>query len=428
MKNTFIKSTLILIIGGLFTKILGMIIKIIMTRNISSEAIGLYMLVIPTYNLFITLVTQGMQIAISKMISENKKSKRKILNTSLKISMITSFVLVILIIILAKPIATILHNKELYMPIISIILSLPFIGLSNVLKGYFFGKNKMHVQVIANLCEQIIRIVLFVLILPKINNNIKAVTFIIGSNIVNEILSLIILSLFMDNKEFSIKEFKIDNEIKKDIYSISIPATTSRIIGTISYFFEPIILTNLLLLNGYDTSYITYEYGIINGYVIQLLLLPSFFSMAISQSLIPIISNAYVNKRYDYIKKKIKEIIFLSFMIGFSFVIIILLKPIYFLKLIYNTNKGINYLKVMGPFFIPLYIQSPLSSILQSINKAKDAMKATIEGIMIKTILMVILSFLKIGMWAYIIPILFNIVYVTIHNYVVIKKTTSSFL
>ena len=159
----------------------------------------------------------------------------------------------------------------------------------------------------------------------------------------------------------------------------------------------------------------------------QLLLLPSFFSMAISQSVIPIISNAYVNKKYIYIKNKIKEILFISFIMGFIYLFIIMLNPLYFLKLIYNTNKGIAYIKIMAPIFILLYIQSPLTSILQSINKSNESMKSTIEGTILKIITMIILSFLKLGMYAYIIPMLINIVYVTIHNLIVLKKEINSF-
>ena len=48
-KETFIKSTIILMIGGFLTKILGMIIKIVMSRLMGSEGIGLYMLVLPTF-------------------------------------------------------------------------------------------------------------------------------------------------------------------------------------------------------------------------------------------------------------------------------------------------------------------------------------------------------------------------------------------
>ena len=153
MKNKFIKSTLILILGGFLTKILGMLIKIIVTRNISVEAMANYMLVIPSYNLFITIVSGGLQIAVSKLISENKLQKKKIIINALIISMTISILLIILVIILAKPIAILLHNEELYIPILSSLLSIPFIGISNVLKGYFFGQNKMHVQVISNFLD-----------------------------------------------------------------------------------------------------------------------------------------------------------------------------------------------------------------------------------------------------------------------------------
>ena len=51
-KETFIKSTIILIFGGAITKALGMLIKIIMTRIVGTEGISLYMLVFPTFSLF----------------------------------------------------------------------------------------------------------------------------------------------------------------------------------------------------------------------------------------------------------------------------------------------------------------------------------------------------------------------------------------
>ena len=428
MKNKFIKSTLILILGGFLTKILGMLIKIIVTRNISVEAMANYMLVIPSYNLFITIVSGGLQIAVSKLISENKLQKKKIIINALIISMTISILLIILVIILAKPIAILLHNEELYIPILSSLLSIPFIGISNVLKGYFFGQNKMHVQVISNFLEQIIRIIMFITILPRINNELLSVTFIIGSNLVNEFLSVIILSLFINNKKLDLKDIKIDNNIKKEILKTSIPSTISRIIGTISYFFEPIIITNFLLLNGYSKTYIKIEYGIITGYVMQLLLLPSFFSMAISQSIIPLISNAFINKKYNYIKKKIKEIILLSFMIGFIYILILLINPSYFMKLIYNQNEGINYLKQMSIIFILLYIQSPLSSILQSINKAKEQMFITTIGVITKFILTIIFSYMHFGIYAYIYPMLLNIIFVTALDYIIIRKSINSFL
>ena len=64
MKGKFIQSTLILLIGGFLTKLLGMIIKIIMSRLIGTEGLGLYMMILPTFSLFIGLSQFGMPIAL----------------------------------------------------------------------------------------------------------------------------------------------------------------------------------------------------------------------------------------------------------------------------------------------------------------------------------------------------------------------------
>ena len=46
MKEKFIKSAIILLIGGAITKLLGMIIKMTQTRLIGVEGIGIYSLII----------------------------------------------------------------------------------------------------------------------------------------------------------------------------------------------------------------------------------------------------------------------------------------------------------------------------------------------------------------------------------------------
>ena len=67
MKNKFIKSTVILIIGGGISKLLSMIIKIFLTRSIGDKGIQIYMLILPTFNLFITLCTLSPDFFSCKM-------------------------------------------------------------------------------------------------------------------------------------------------------------------------------------------------------------------------------------------------------------------------------------------------------------------------------------------------------------------------
>ena len=150
----------------------------------------------------------------------------------------------------------------------------------------------------------------------------------------------------------------------QQVFDISIPNTGARLIGSITYFFEPIILTNILKYVGYNLEYITTTYGVINGYVYPLLLLPSFFTLAISSAILPVVSNSYSNKNYSYTKKKIKEAIFFSMIVGIPATLIFIFIPDIPLKLVYNTTLGTEYIKVTAPFFLLHYTRLRLSIII----------------------------------------------------------------
>ena len=424
MKSKFIKSTFILIIGGAITKLMAMIIKIFLTRSIGDNGIGLYMLIMPTFNLFITLCTMSLPTSISKVVSEGKRGKKVVLSL-IPISIIYNIILMLLLIILAPFIANnLLNNPDTYLPIMGISFTLPFICMSSILKGYFYGHEKMFPYVISNNLEQIIRLLFIIFLIPKLMNyGVKiAVLGVVLINIFSELSSIICLILFIPNKKISLKDLKLDHEIFKDILNISLSTTGSRFIGSISYFLEPVILTFILLKSGYTNNYIVSEYGIITGYVFPLLLIPSFFTMAISTSLLPVVSSSLAKGNITYTKKKLYEAITLSLIVGIFFTIFFVTIPDILLKFIYNTTEGINYTKVIAPLFLMHYIQGPLTSYMQGANMAKTAMLGTLKGAIIKNILLIILP-IKFGMWGFIIASIVNIFYVTIHHIYYVKKS-----
>lgn len=426
MKNKFIKSTVILLIGGIITKLLGMVIRITMTRNLGTIGIGTYMLIMPTFSLLISISQLGFPVAISKLVAEDTKNNKNLVFSSIPIALLVTFILMFILILGSNFISnSLLHNNEVKYGIMSIGFTLPFISISSILRGYFFGKQKMLPHVVSNITEDIVRLLIIILALPMfVTKGIKyAIAFLILSNVISELSSILILFFFLPkNFNISKKDIKISKNNLSSIFSISIPTTLSRIIGNIGYFFEPIILTNILLKVGYNSIFITKEYGILNGYVIPLLLLPSFFTSAISQALIPVISKAYVNKNYKLVKKGVKQAIFFSLLVGIPITILFILFPELFLNLIYNTNEGINYIKFLAPVFLLQYIQSPLASTLQALGKAKISMYGTISGIIIKFSILTLFSFLKIGIWGLIFALSTNIIFVTLYNYINIKK------
>lgn len=426
MKEKFIKKVLILALGGFITKILSMVIRIITTRVIGVDGLGLYMLVLPTFNLFITIATLSLPTAISKLVAEGTRNNKKLVLGFLPIAIIFNIFLIIIIIILAPFIANnLLHNEILYYPIISIGITLPFITTSSIIKGYFFGKEKMFPNVVSNMIEQITRIISIIFIIPyllKINIS-YAVSGLVFINCLSESLGIVTLLLFMPNKtKISKNDIKPDLNNIKDIFSISIPTTTSRLISSIGLFLEPIIITFVFLKLGYQTTYITKEYGIISGYVLPMVMMPNFLSGAISNALLPTVTKSYANKKYKETKRKLLLACNLSLIIGFIFTIILFTFPKECLKLLFNTTLGSNYLKITSIIFLISYILNPLSICMQAMDKSKELMKINIIAVIIKTSLLFTLTYLNINMWPLIISYGIQYIYITIKIINIIRK------
>ena len=424
--NKFISSIIILLIGGAISKSLGMMIKIAITRMIGSDGVGIYALVMPTFLLFITISQLGFPIAISMLVAEDKKNNKRLLFTSGLFLLFFNIFLVLIMLIISPYLSKYLLNEtRTYYPLISISLVLPFIGISSVLRGYFFGKQKMIPHTLSNIFEQIIRFVIVLIITPILlqKNVTYAICGIILVNIISEISAIGIMSLFLPkNIKIKKEDLVIDTSNLKDILHISLPTTGSKLIGSITYFLEPIIITSVLLFLGYDSKFIVSEYGIISGYVIPLLLIPSFFTQAISQALLPLISKNYAMGNKVYIKNKLKQANCISFSIGLFISVILFLFPEVFLKMIFNTTSGVNYLRILIPFFLFHYLQGQYVAFLQGINKAKHSMMGTLYGAIIKTISLLLFSLLRIGLYGLIFATILNIVFVTIYDYLETKK------
>ena len=246
--NIFLKSTLVLLFGGIVGKLVGFVLRIIVTRKLGPEGMGLYSLLAPTSALLSVIATLSYPTALSKIISE-KSSRTKTLFTSIiPLSLIINIFIILATVLLAPTLSTLLKNETLYFPIICLSLVTPFISISSIIKGYFWGKQNMFPYMLSNFIEQVARLILITLFIDQFLSIslTHAISFIILVNAGGEVISqLVMMYFFPKNIKPSINDFNKD-DIKK-VMNISIPSTSSKIIGSISYFLEPIVLTNVLM-------------------------------------------------------------------------------------------------------------------------------------------------------------------------------------
>ena len=286
--NVFIKSTLVLLIGGIFGKLVGFILKIIITRYLGAEGMGIYSMLSPTSSLLSVIAVFSYSNAISKIISEESSRAKTLFISIIPISLLINIFIIIIVILFAPILSTnLLKDSNLLFPIICISLTMPFISISAIVKGYLWGKQNMMPYMLSNFIEQVVRLILILLFINYFLNIslIHTICFIILVNTIGEVSSQIVMLKYFPKIKFKKSDFKINfNDIKK-VMEFCIPATLSKIIGSISYFLEPIVLTNILLFVGYSKDYIVYEYGVVNAYALSTLLMPQFFTQNMATSL-----------------------------------------------------------------------------------------------------------------------------------------------
>lgn len=364
-------------------------------------------------------------LSVSKRISSNKKSSKVIIN-SCYIMFCLNTLLILTMFLISKPLSLyLLKNKDTYYPLLACSLTLPFISLGYIIKGYFYGKQNVTPHMISNILEQLLRLLLISYIIPKtlIYKTSTTIIVFILLNIITESFSIIVFLFFLPkNQTIKKEDLKIDFLETKEILSISIPSISGRLLGNLAFFLEPILLTSVLSYKGLSINSITTEYAIYNSYSLSTLLFPSFFISAIANSLLPEISNYYSKNNITKVKKRIKQSIIISLIIGLICTILIYIASPFILKILYNTNKGLNYIKILSPFFILYYLESPLYSILTGINKIKQCTIISTTGVTLKLVIMIILGLLNFKIYSLIIAEIINIIYVITLSINTIKK------
>ncbi|TMU85668.1 stage V sporulation protein B [Bacillus sp. BHET2] len=397
--SKFLKGTMILMMAAFITRILGFVNRIVVARFIGEEGVGLFMMAFPTLILVITITQLGLPVAISKNVAEaeskgDTRKVKKILVVSLSITMGLSIIFTPALILLAPYLTDVLFTDDrIYYPLVAIAPIIPIVAVSSVIRGYFQGRQNMKPSAYSQVIEQVVRITLIALLtktfLPYGIEYAAAAAMV--ASVLGELASLLYLfASFKIRKKFKVrrnffKSIRNGRETFNELMSVALPATGSRMIGSIAWFFEPIVVAHSLALAGVAASMATKQYGSLTGYALPLLFLPSFVTLSLSQSLVPAISEANSHKNFFLIEHRLQQALRFCLITGGISVVILYIYAKPLMLVMYGSENGASFLMIMAPFFLFYYYQGPLQAVLQALNLARAAMINSLIGAVVKT-------------------------------------------
>ncbi len=398
MKRKLINSFLVLSASTMITKVFSILNRMMLSRLLDEQGMALYILVIPTLSLCITLAQFSIPSAVFRLVSNPKYNNKKVIFSATLICIVSCLCIMCGLTVFSRMIAIdFLKQEKAFYPILAMLPFIPLVAISGIVKNYFLGREDVWNLSIAQLLEEVARIIFTYFIikaLPPMDIQYLVTVAILAMSI-GELCSIGYLMLRLKRKTTLRKPTKVEFEehfLFKDLMNIALPLTGSRMIHTCYNFLEPIILVLILTGIGVNEGEIHLQYAVISGYVISILLTPTFFNNVVLRLLIPILNrDIAANKMYD-LRKHVLVAVIVCLFISIPFTCLFYFWGDKCLLIMYNTTNGYDYLKYMSIPFTLFYLQTPLSATLQALNKNKEMFFMSILECLIEFILLIVLT------------------------------------
>ena len=385
MKKTVVVSAFHLIYISVLAKLLSFLVRILLARKLGSEAMSCYSIVAPTMVFLISLVQQGIPAALSKLSAQSSDPKLPLAAGACISALTIALTLSLFTCILPFFAGGLLHDIRLIPVLRALLPLLPAVALSGLLKGYLQGIQHHYAANITQLYEEAARIVFLVVCfaLFPTQDPIALASLAMFSVTVGELASCICMLFHL---RFSFHHIRIAPRVLsrvrpdqlRDILSISMPMMGSRLSGSLTYFLEPICM--LLLVPASMSAQIVEGYGILNGYTLPLLTMPSFLSITLSNYLLPSFSYAIAHHQKKQAKKSCLLILSCCLLFGILYALFCYCFSEPLFQLFYHTSQGADQLHVLALPFLFYSLQPPLSALLHACSLSAQAFCDTLIG------------------------------------------------
>ena len=401
-KNTFLEGAMIATIGIILCKIIGLVYVIPFYAIIGTQGGALYSYAYSIYAIFLSLSNSGIPVAVSKVISEYntlgyvKAKERAFQMASLVIIGLGIFFFLVLV-IFAPTIASVIlgdiqggNTLEGVTLVIRVVATaLLIVPIESVTQGYFQGHKIMVPPTMANVIEQLVRVIVIVagsfVALQVFHLSLETAVGIavFGATIGCLVAYFYLLRVLKKNKKrieetalVASHEPRISRKtiLKKIIY-YALPFVMIDVMNSAYGMVDTLTVVSGLTDLGYDAVTTETAIGVIATWATKLNMIVASIALGITVSLIPNIASSYVKKNWKGVSRKMNQALqALSLTtIPMAFGLSFLAAPVWVIFYGYNAlSIDIFRLYILQAITFSFY--TTLVNLIQTMNRTKLGM------------------------------------------------------
>ena len=168
-KDRFLKGALILTVAGLMVKVIGSVNRILLSRLLGGEGIGLYQMAYPIYLLMLSVCSAGVPVAVSIIVAEKVAKDdyvqaHRIFKVTLGLMAVFGLLFALTLYGLAGFLVSSgwIRDSRAYYALVVLTPAVFFSSILASFRGYFQGYQMMTPPAVSQILEQLVRVLVMI--------------------------------------------------------------------------------------------------------------------------------------------------------------------------------------------------------------------------------------------------------------------------
>lgn len=398
--KTMFFNTILLTATALLMRTVGLGFQVFLSNKIGASGIGLFQLIMSVSMLAATFSISGIRFATTRLVSEelglyNTDGIKKAVVRCLTYAFCFGTAAMLVLYFSSNYIGEVwVGDGRTVLSLKLLALSLPAFAMSSVLSGYFTAVCRVIKSAAVQLAEQMIRISVIVAALsfiPSANVEYACAAIVVGG-VAGEIASFILLFfLYLHDRRRYVSRGKRTKHITERMIKIAIPLALTAYARTALSTVENLLIPRGFRKSGASTEMALADYGMIQGMVFPIITFPATIFFALSELLVPELTDAQVTgneKRIAGIANRTLRLCIL-FSIGVLGVLFTFSDELG--TAIYKSENVGHYIKLLSLLMPILYLDNVTDGMLRGLGEQIYYMRINILDSLISVILVYIL-------------------------------------
>ncbi len=396
----FLKNTVILTVGSIILRLIGVAFGAYLSRQIGAEGMGLYQLVFSVYNFASTLATSGIYLSVTRLVAEgigrgSYADANDAMRKCMIYGVIVSTVAASALYGFSVPIGTkLLDDPRTVLSLRILACALPFMAFSSSLRGYFFAIRNVVKSTSSQILEQLVRMAVvsagLTILLPK-GMTWACAAIALGSVGGEALAFLYTLVLYLRDRRKRNFTPKRQKETTRKVLSITIPVALSSYLRSALVTIENILIPRGFKKYGATGQSALAQYGMMEAMVMPILTFPSAFLTSFSSLLVPELAEAAAVGNRRQINRLASRVMQLTLFFSLPITAAFIAFGEDLGLAVYQSAEAGAMLRVLAPLVPMLYLDTVADAMLKGLDEQVSSLRYSIIDSAISVVLIYLL-------------------------------------